>query len=596
MGLEVTSMSRKAEPFVATAGAVGVMTGQDIQQTGARSIADALRYATGLNVARVDSRVWAVSARGFNAAESNKLLVLMDGRTVYTPLFSGVHWDAQDTLLADLDRIEVIRGPGATMWGANAVNGVISITTKDARYTQGGLLSVGAGTEEQAFASARYGGEVPGKLYYRVYAKAYQRDDMLKLDGSPGHDSMRGAQGGFRMDSARAEDAGHWTIQGDYYQTEIRSEGMPDSPVAGGNLLARLTRNLSGDAELTTQVYFDHVARDIFGQYSEVLHTYDFDTQLRFSPWTRHEIVAGVNYRSASDHTGNTGTTQFAPSRRRIETAGAFVQDEMRWLDGRLGLIMGSKLEYHESVGWEFQPSARLAVRGPKRTLWAAVSRAVRTPSRYDEDLRFPNTRRPLLVGNPDFAPESVVAYELGYRAQPLRTLTWDVSFFYNDYRDLRSQERSALPAQRVFGNKLRAQSDGAELSAKWQLFRRWQLEAGYAFLHESFEMAPGSTDTTAGIQEWNDPKHTAHLRSSLQIRPGLEWDVGVRYVSSLPHPAQQAYTAVDSRIVWRVGGQWEFSVVGQNLFDPAHTEFGAGQPNARQVERSLYGSMTWEF
>lgn len=596
MGLEVTSVSRKPEPFVSTAGAVGVMTGQDVQQTGYRSIADALRYATGLQVARVDGRVWAISARGFNASESNKLLVLMDGRTVYTPLFSGVLWDVQDTFLPDLDRIEIIRGPGATMWGANAVNGVISITTKNARYTQGGLLTVGGGTEERAFASARYGGEVPGKFFYRVYAKGYVRDDMTKPDGLAGGDEVRMAQGGFRLDSAGPEELGGWTVQGDYYEGRIGPAVGAHSPVSGGNLLARLTRQLSGDVELTTQVYFDHVSRDLYGQYSEVLHTYDFDTQVRFSPWEHHEFVAGVNYRSASDHTGDSGTTQFAPARRRIEKAGAFVQDEIRLFDGKLGLILGSKLEYHESIGAELQPSARLAIRGATQTLWAAVSRAVRTPSRYDEDLRFPNTRRPLLVGNPDFQPEQVIAYELGYRAQPTRTIAWDVSVFFNDYSDLRSQERSTVPGRRVFGNKLRAQTDGVEVSAKWQLLPKWRLQAGYAYLHERFTMDPSSTDASNGIQEWNDPEHTATLRSSLQFFRGFEWDVGVRYVSSLPHPAQESYTAVDSRLVWRYRGQWEFALVGQNLLDPVHTEFGPAQPNAHQVERSFYGSVSWEF
>lgn len=607
MGMEVTSVSRKPEPFYETAGAVGVLTGTDVHQIGSRNLATALRYMPGVQVARVDSRTWAVTARGFNMSESNKMLVLIDGRTVYTPLFSGVFWDVQDTFLPDLDRIEVIRGPGATMWGANAVNGVISVTTKDARYTQGGLLTAGIGTEEKSFAGVRYGGEVKGKFFYRVYAQTAQRDSLVRQGGSPSFDDWSMNQVGFRIDSVSEPEVGSFTVQGDYYDGEIGStvSKTMNTPISGGNILVRGSRSLSSEMQLTTQLYFDHVARAVERQYGEIRHTYDFDTQLRFIPWEHHDVVSGISYRSSSDHLRSDGILiNFLPTRRRIEVAGAFIQDEIRWHEERYGLILGSKFEYHESVGLEVQPSARLALRMRQSTLWTSVSRAVRTPSRFDEDVTSGSLARPTLLGSRDVVSESVLAYEVGYRAQLTSSFTGDVSVFYNDYDNLRSFERPA-PATpggpipqipRTIGNKLLAETYGAEVILKWQPVRWWRVQGSYTYLGERLHLALDSRDPTEGVQEANDPKHAATIRSHLEIMPGLEWDLGIRYVSSLPHPAVPPYVATDTRIAWRYRGQWEFALVGQNLFDNQHPEFGAGGPSAPQVERGFYGSVTWEF
>lgn len=596
MGMDVTSVSRKAEPFYETAGAVAVLTGSDIQQTGVRTLADALRYVPGMQVARVDERSWAITARGFNTRDSNKMLVLMDGRTVYSPLFSGVFWEVQDTFLPDLDRVEVIRGPGATMWGANAVNGVVSFTTKDARYTQGGLVTAGVGIEETAFAGARYGGEVPGKFYYRVYAQSMRRDDMLTQFGLPSGRDWENTQTGFRIDSASPKERGSFTLQGDYDHGKISSPIAGGQPFTAGNLLLRVARPVGNEMELSTQLYFDYLSHSIEGQYGELRRTYDFDTQLRFSPWEHHDVVSGVSYRSSEDHTLGSSLFAFNPASRRIEIAGAFIQDEIRWHEDRYGLIVGSKFEYHESVGMEIQPSIRLALRNRRSTLWAAVSRAVRTPSRYDDDVIQGNPRNPQIVGSRDFDSETVIAYELGYRAQPVTSFNWDVSLFYNDYDKLRSQEpvSTARNAARRISNKLMAETYGAEVSIKWQPIRRWRLQGSYTYLAEDFHLAPNSRDPTNGTQEANDPKNSANLRSHLELGGGLEWDVGLRYVSSLPNPAQPAYLATDTRLSWRFRGQWEFSLVGQNIFDNQHSEFGTKASN--QVQRSYYGSVTWEF
>jgi iron complex outermembrane recepter protein len=595
MDLEVTSVSRKPEPFYATAGAVSVMTGTEVRQTGSRIVADALRYAPGVQVARADARAWAITVRGFNASNPNKLLVLMDGRSVYTPLFSGVLWDVQDTFLPDLDRVEVIRGPGATMWGANAVNGVISITTKDSRYTQGGLLTVGGGTEERAFVSARHGGQVPGKFFYRVYAKHSLRDDLVNNSGSPTGDESEVTQGGFRIDSMADAETFAYTVQGDYYSGEVGALDGTKTPLSGGNIVLRGTKRF-GDKELITQFYFDHVTREVYRQYGEVRNTYDFDSQLHFQPWEHHDVVTGLNYRSSSDHTGKNGPVQFDPSARRIESGGVFVQDEIRWKEGRYGLILGSKFEHHESVGLEILPSVRGAVRVGKSTAWASVSRAVRTPSRYDDDLRLPNLTRPTLVGSRAFKSEVVIAYEAGYRAQLVHGLTVDLSGFYNDYDRLRSVEPQAgrIPIPRVISNLLEAKTYGGELSLKWQPMPRWRLHASYSYLEKEFRAKAGSRDTTLGSGEANDPKHQANFRSSLRLPGDVEWDVGLRYVSELEYPYEEAYFTADTRLLWRFRGRWEVALVGQNLLDPAHSEFGSSV--SRQVQRGFYGSITWEY
>jgi len=595
MGMDVTSVSRKAEPFYETAGAVAVLTGSEIQQIGSRTLADALRYVPGLEVARVDFRNWAISSRGFNASNSNKMLVLMDGRTVYSPLFSGVFWDVQDTFLPDLDRIEVIRGPGATMWGSNAVNGVISMTTKDARYTQGGLITAGLGVEEKAFAGVRYGGEIPGKLYYRVYAQTTRRDDLLTATGVDLNREWTSTQTGFRIDSAAPKENGSVTFQGDYYHGSVGATANISTPFTGGNLVLRATKPFANDMEFTTQVYFDYLSRYVYQQYGEVRRTYDFDTQLRFSPWEHHDVVAGFNYRSSADQTRTGSLISFVPVDRRLQLGSMFVQDEIRWHEEMFGLILGSKFEYHQKVGVEIQPSIRLALRTRRSTLWAAVSRALRTPSRYDEDSRFgPLPTNPQLMGSHHFQSESVVAYELGYRAQYFTSFTWDVSLFFNDYDNLRSQEPTGLRQPRILSNKLMAETYGAEIALKWQPVRRWRLQASYSHLVDEFHLASDSRDITNGSQEANDPKNTANLRSHLVLGGGLEWDVGLRYVSSLPNPAQPAYLATDTRLAWRYRGQWEFALVGQNIFDNQHTEFGTRVSD--QVQRGYYGSVTWEF
>ena len=595
MGLEVTSVSRKPEPFAETAAAVGVLTGQDIEETGAQTLADALRYMPGMQVARVDSRTWAITSRGFNSSVSNKLLVMIDGRTVYTPLFSGVFWDSQDLFMPDIDRIEVTRGPGATMWGANAVNGVVAITTKDSRYTQGGLITVGGGSDEPGFASVRYGGELDNKFYYRVYVQSSQRNDLPTVTGNRGGDGSQMTQAGFRIDSAMPADIGSFSLSGDYYNGQIGISPGENTPLSGGNLTLNASRVLADDLVLSTTTYFDYVSRSVYQQYGETQRTFNVDTQLRYSHWEHHDIIAGLQFRNSSDSTDSGVITTFSPEKRNIAQGSAFVQDEMGWRDGRYGLILGSKFEYHEFSGFEIEPSIRAAYRTGGSTLWAAVSRAVRTPSRFDEDVSV-LPQRPILVGNHDFKSEELIAYELGYRVQWTNSFTWDMSFFVNRYDDLRSRERLPKSPASTLENELDANSEGFDLTAKWQVSPRWRLEATYTHLAEKFSLDPGSTDPTGGYTEYNDPKNMASLRSSLQVTPALQWSLGFRYVSSLPNPAEKAYVTADMKFAYRFRGRWEFDLVGTNLLQKKHSEFGVANPQAREVPREVYGSVIWQF
>jgi len=597
MGLEVTSVSRKPEPYAETAAAVSVLTEQDIDEAGSQTLADALRYMPGMEVARVDSRTWAISSRGFNASASNKLLVMIDGRTVYTPLFSGVFWDSQDTFMPDVDRIEVTRGPGSTMWGANAVNGVVAITTKDSRYTQGGLVTITAGSDEPGFASVRYGGQFDsGKYFYRVYVQSSQRNDLPTVTGNAGGDGWSTTQTGFRIDSAMPADEGSLSFSGDYYNGQVGTSPGENAPMSGGNFTLNASRVLSDDLVLSTTSYFDYVSRSVFQQYGETQRTYNVDTQLRYAGWQHHDIIAGMQFRNSSDDTDAGVLTTFSPSKRSINEGSAFVQDEMRWKDGRYGLIVGSKFEYHQFSGFDVEPSIRAAYHAGGSTLWAAVSRAVRTPSRFDEDVVVGVPRFPIIAGNEDFKSEALTAYELGYRAQVTSAFTWDTSLFVNRYDDLRSRERVPGKITSMLENKLNSRSVGVDVTAKWQVCSRWRLQATYTHLAENFSLDPGSTDPTGGYTEYDDPKNMASLQSSLQVTPALQWSFGVRYVSSLPNPAQKAYVTADMKLAYRFRGRWEFDLIGQNLLQKDHTEFGAGNPQAREVPREVYGSVIWQF
>jgi iron complex outermembrane receptor protein len=603
MEIDVTSVSRRSERLSQAAAAIIVITQEEIRRSGVTSLPEALRLVNSLHVARQTQRDWAISARGFNLTTANKMLVLIDGRSVYTPLFSGVFWDVQDTLLEDVERIEVIRGPGATLWGANAVNGVINIITKKAADTQGGLVTAGAGDEERGFGGARWGGRFGGGAgeksgQYRIYGKYFDRDPMVLADGSDGRDDMKMAQGGFRADW-KSSAADSFTVQGDAYDGSSGETTRADTDVDGGNLLGRWTRTTSERSGLELQVYWDRTHRRIPGLFEEHLDILDLDFQHRLPLAKRHDLVWGFGYRFHQDEVGNSSLVGFFPPRRSFGLASAFAQDEISLLGDRLDVIVGTKVEHNDSTGLEVQPSLHAAWKPDDRhTVWGAVSRAVRTPTRIDEDVVFfgPNGVH-IIEGSRDFESEELLAYELGYRIQPDPELLFDLVGFYNVYDHLRSQEPPPdAPAPIVLLNKLDAETWGAELRMNAQPRPGFRLQAAYTRLEKRFSLDPGSRDPLGGLAEGNDPEDRFSLRSSIDLPSDLELDTALRYVGPLPRPRVDGYTELDLRLGWRALEVLELSLVGRNLLHSSHEEFGPAGPFREAVERSLYGKVTWRF
>jgi iron complex outermembrane receptor protein len=599
MAVEVTSVSRRRERLTEAASAIQVITQEDIRRSGATRIPEALRLASNLQVAQVDSRQWAISARGFNNTLANKLLVMIDRRAVYTPLFAGVFWDVQDTLLEDVDRIEVISGPGGSLWGANAVNGVINIVTKGARDTQGLFVEGGGGNELRGFGGARYGGQITPDLHYRVYGKFFDRDETEFANGADATNQWYMGQGGFRLDWDATTD-NLLRLQGDLYDGRIDQPGPDDIVVSGGNLLSRWTHTFSEESEIQLQLYYDQTRRRIPGTFSEDLTTYDLDGQHRFA-LGRHAIVWGLGYRLIDDDVGNSSTNlAFLPAQKTFQIFSAFVQDEITLVEDRLRVTLGSKFEHNDYTGFEFQPGGRVAwTPTDQQTIWAAVSRAVRTPSRIDRHFFAPrDPPHTVLQGGPDFVSEELIAYELGYRIQPQPKLSVSAAVFYHDYDELRSAEPLDPPPATtplVIANGLKGESYGIELTTTYQVTDWWRLRAGYTFLEKNIFLKPGSRDINQGMGEGNDPEQQFLLRSSLEFPGHLELDASIRYVDRLPAPHVPDYIGCDLRVGWRPLKNLELAIVGQNLLDNRHPEFGAA-PTRQEIERSVYGRIAWNF
>ena len=597
MEIEVTSVSKSPEKLSEVASAIQVVTADDIRQSGATSIPEALRLATNLEVAQIDSRQWAITSRGFNNLFANKMLVMIDGRSVYTPLFAGVYWDVQDTLMEDLDRIEVISGPGATQWGANAVNGVINIISKSAKDTQGGLLVAGAGTELQNFTGLRYGGELAPGLYYRIYGKFFSRDSTIRPNGLIGDDAWRVGQGGIRLDwDAAAGNA--LTLQSDLYTGAATRAGPDDTRMSGGNLTGRWTHTFSENSDLQLQAYYDHTYRNIPGSFIQTLDTYDIDFQHRFPLGRAHDIVWGFGFREVDDDIVNTPANAFLPSQVIRIWSNLFLQDKITLVEDRLKVTAGTKVEHNDYTGVEFEPSVRLAFTPDRNnTLWAAVSRAVRTPSRVDSDLYSPATPPYTIAGGPFVVSEKLIAYEIGYRVQLDRQLVLSIATFYNDYNDLRSLEPlrppRAFPA--LLSSGLRGYSEGAELTADWQASSWWRLRAGWTELRVGSEPQPGSPDRGTARSIAMDPNFQGSLRSQWDWTPHWETDAALRYVGPIANQQLPGYTELDLRVGWHPAAAWEFSLVGLNLLHDHHPEFNSPL-SRREIQRSLYGKATWRF
>lgn len=593
--IEVTSVSRRAEPLSDAPASIFVITREDIRRAGVTSLPEALRLAPNLQVARTNANSYAISARGFNNSVGNKLLVLIDGRIVYTPLFSGVFWNAQDVMLEDVERIEVISGPGATLWGANAVNGVINVTTHAARDTQGALVAAGAGNLERGTA-VRYGGKFGAGGHFRLYGKYFDRDNTERANGSPVRDGWDKGQVGFRADWG---DSGRsYTVQGDAYRGELEQVAPGMTRIEGLNLLGRWNQKLADGSDLRLQAYYDRTERDQPGTFREELDIFDVDFQHALRPFGSHRLLWGTGYRYARDHVQNSAALAFLPADLDLNWWNLFVQDEIALREG-LQLTVGAKLESNDYTGVEVLPNARLAWKpAPDRLVWGAVSRAVRAPSRLDRDLFTfppPGSTTILLKGGPNFRSEISNVVELGYRAQPTSAVSYSLTAFYHEH----DRQRSVEPAPGggfVLDNKIEGSTHGVEAWGNYRVTSSWRLSGGLVLLRQDLRLKPDSRDFVTGISALgNDPNHQWMLRSALDLTPRHELDVIVRHIGALPNPTVPDYTAVDARLGWRARRDLELSLTVQNLFDSKHPEFGSPVTRS-EFERSIFVKMLWRL
>jgi iron complex outermembrane receptor protein len=630
MNVQVTSVSKKEQRLFKTAAAIFVIGQEDIQRSGATNIPDLLRMVPGAHVAQIDAHSWAISIRGLNDRYAQQVLILIDGRSVYSPTFSGVYWDQQDVPLEDIDRIEVIRGPGGTVWGANAVNGVINIITKSALATRGGLITAEAGTRAQGRGLLQYGGKIGRKGAYRAFGHYYDVTDSLTVKGTDSVDGWHLLHGGFRSDwNLSGRDT--LTVQGDLMGTSegqtlktVFTNALPlemtiTDPITtgAGNVLARWNRTLSNGSDISLQAYYDHYHRIDVGLHESV-NAVNVDFQHHLAWGSRQDLVWGLGYRSTGDQFTAGYALTFVPLRHTDHLFSSFVQDEIR-LAGPLSLIVGSKFERNGYTGFEYEPSAQLSYSlRDRHSIWLAAARAIRQPSRSDFGLRVDDTPFQInsqtfglleLQGNPARGTEQLHDYEAGYRIQANKRLSMDIVTFYSIHRGLNTYAPAAafpailpppphLVVPLIIGNAAHAHTYGDEAFVTWSAAAFWRISSGYTFTHMKIDLtAPGSGAVPPAD---NTPNHQFQIRSALNLRHNLDWDSAAYYVGRLPDSgagATPAYVRLDTRLAWRTGEFTEFSLVGQNLLTPAHPEFPDGSGRFHNlVSRSILGKITWRF
>jgi len=623
--IEVTTASKVPVKATRTPAAIYVITQEDIRRSGATSIPEALRLAPGVEVARVDSNTWSLGVRGFESTLSRSVLVLIDGRSVYTPLFAGVYWQVQDTLLEDIERIEVIRGPGGTIWGANAVNGVINIITKRAQETRGTLVSTGGGNIDQGFVNFRYGTGSDKGFNYRIYGKAFTRGPEFHPDYKQ-FDDWRMGQTGFRTDWD-VHNRDRLTLQGDVYSGDagqrvgITSYSPPfmtdveqNAELSGGNLLGRWERELGSGSNVQLQTYYDRTNRKQ-ANFAESRDTYDIDFIHHLTLPGRQDFLWGLGARLSSGNVSDVvNTVVFTPNHYTDKIYNAFIQDEIPIVGEKVSLTIGSKFLHNTYSGFEIEPTARLLwTPTPRQTVWGAVTRAVRTPSRVEEDLQLTALLAPTpltffrVVGDRKFSSESLVGYEAGYRSLVGPKFYVDIAAFYNNYDNLLSiepgapfSETSPPPPHAVvpffFRNGLLGKTAGFEIAPDWTPRRIWRLRGSYSYLHMDLSKEASSLDaSTANSTQGSSPHHQIAIQSSLDLPKKLEFDQTFRYVSSLPTQLVRAYTTADVRFSWHATRSLDVSVVGQNLFQPHHAESGGDPGPLVGIERSAYIKLTWQ-
>jgi iron complex outermembrane receptor protein len=591
--IRITSVSKIAEPVSQAAAAVFVITGDAIRRSGANSIPEILRLAPNLQVARLDANGYAITARGFNQSSgtANKLLVLVDGRAIYSPLFSGTFWDAQRTFIDDIDRVEVISGPGGTLWGANAVNGVINIITKESARTTGWMVDARAGTLDGRL-GVRHGGSLGRRGSYRVYGLGMRQGALELANGASAEDAWNMLQGGFRADWQQA--AGAFTLQGDLYRgTGIgRPAFLSSGSISGGNISATWNRKLADGSNLRVQTYYDNARRVVVSGIDARVDQYSLETQYEFSRGSRHALVAGAGYRATDDEfERGPGTSFLSPAGRTLRFANVFAQDAIA-LTGRLKLAVGLKLEDNTYTGLELMPDARLAWTISNRTmLWTSVARAVRTPSRFDTDLVNPG----VLAGGPDFRSEELIAYEAGYRGLLSPSFSLSVSAFYNSYDHLRTVEGSG-PAvfPLVVLNNMQGDTQGVEAWGTLAVREWWRLSGGFSALRKNLRLAAGNRDVFGVAFAGNDPRSQWQLRSNMDLPGRFGLDLWLRDVGRLESPAVPAYFEADARISWKAADTLELSLDGQNLLHERHLEFVNPSIAAGEIPRSLTLTARW--
>ena len=628
LDVSVISASRKTQNLGDVTSAVFVINQEDIRHSGATTIPDLLRMVPGVQVASIDGNSWAISIRGFNGTFANKLLVMIDGRSVYTPLYGGVFWDVQDTLLDDVERIEVIRGSGSTMWGANAVNGVINIITKSAQDTKGKLLNGLTGNREHGTIGARYGGEIDDNTSYRLYVKHVERGDTVATTGSA-DDSLRVTRGGFRIDNT-TDNHLNLTIQGEMYGGTVgNSATIPtfsppfsetiakSTDLIGGHLLSRIDWLQSASSLSSLQLYYDRTGRKR-AYINEDRDTIDIDLQHNHSFANSHELTLGIGYRFLHDQTTSYKFAfNLTPASRSDNLVNLFFQDEITLLPETLHFTIGSKFEHNDYTGWELQPSARLSwVPHAGYSVWAAVTRSIRTPSRSEEDARIYTTVIPaippatlpsviILQGNHELKSETLLAYELGARADLSENVSLDISSYYNIYQEIISPKPGTpfveggtqLTIPSYFTNANDYDSCGVEIALQWQPNDWWKLRGGYSYIRFFGDGVEDSLVVKA------TPEHQATLRSQLAIGRDIDLDLWGRYVGANSYPSFMksvhipAYTTLDIRLAWRPLAGVELSLVGQNLLERRHIETVSDLSDVRhEVERTVYGKVAWAF
>ena len=630
MNVKVVSVSRTEQTISRTAAAVFVISQEDIRRSGATNIPDLLRMVPGMDVAQIDQNTWAISARGFNARFGNELFVMVDGRSVYTPSFGGVFWDTLDLPVEDIERIEVIRGPGGSIWGTNAVNGVINIITKKASDTKGALVTAGGGNLDQGFGLVQYGGG-KGNTDFRVYTKYFDQSFLPAATGGGNGDGWHALRGGFRTDTAISQ-KDSLTFQGDMYAVR---EGQPTfsfptimtpapipidllSDISGGFVQGIWTHAISPSSGTVLQVSYDRYERDdTLGDNRGLLN---LDFSHHFAWGSRQNLVWGANFLDSNSRSHGTLYTSFVPANLNLRVYGTFIQDEIALIPDKLYLTGGVKLEHNHYTQFNLMPSLRVAwTPTADQTVWAAVSDAVRSPAQLDAGFRsdfgsFPGPGGVPVVlsflGNPDVEDESLVAYELGYRRTIRKNLSVDFASYFNDYNHQETTEPepeffedSPAPPHYVmpftYENLMYGATEGFEMFGTWKVTNRWTLNPGYAFEGIHMHLRPNSQDTSSvAAAEGASPDHSAQLRSRVELPHGLVWDTSAYFVDRLTDPIEPSYTRVDTQLEWKFTEDGSISLVGQNLAQGLHAEFldDTGSTRTALIKRSAYIKFTWKF